>query len=44
MMVGDEIEIEVGSRLTPNFEKFDKFMLRGAGIGQLIKIPLIMKK
>jgi hypothetical protein len=37
MLVGNEIEIEVGMRLTPKFEKHDKLLIRGDGLGELIK-------
>lgn len=33
LIIGDEIEVEVGSRPFPNVKKYDKFFVRGAGLG-----------
>jgi hypothetical protein len=42
MLIGDEIELETGSRFTPNFEQYNKVLLRGAGISKLMKIPMLI--
>lgn len=33
LIIGDEIQVEVGARPFPNVEKYDKFFVRGAGLG-----------
>jgi hypothetical protein len=40
--MGDQIEVEVGSRPFPGFEKYDKFLLRGTGLGSLIKAGMVV--
>jgi hypothetical protein len=40
--MGDEIEVEAGVRLSPDAEKYDKLIVRGAGLGQAIKAAMVV--
>lgn len=42
LILGNQIDVELGVRLTPHLEKYDKFMARGAGLGEVIKAGLIL--
>jgi hypothetical protein len=42
LIMGDEIEIEVGLRPFPNVEKYDKLLIRGAGLGAAIKAGMVV--
>lgn len=42
IIMGDEIEVEAGVRLSPDAEKYDKLIVRGAGLGQAIKAAMVV--
>jgi hypothetical protein len=40
--MGDEVEVELGLRPFPNVEKYDKLLVRGAGLGAAIKALMVV--
>lgn len=42
LVMGDQIEVEVGSRPFTGVEKYDKFLLRGTGLGSLFKAWMVV--
>jgi len=42
LIMGDEVEVELGLRPFPNVEKYDKLLVRGAGLGAAIKALMVV--
>jgi hypothetical protein len=44
MLLGTEVEVEVGMRLSPTAEQHSKFLIRGEGISEMFNLMNCMRE